>query len=82
MHDRAYMYSLRHPMPVCFSIQGKHPAFLFVKCCFDITLNKHGIMITNTSDDLNLDNNTVVVSYKKSKTLHVISPRKIGYELD
>ena len=39
-------------------------------------------MITNTSDDLSLDNNTVVVSYKKSKTLHVISPRKIGYELD
>ena len=39
-------------------------------------------MITNTSDDLNLDDKTVVVSYKKSKTLHVISPRKIGYKLD
>ena len=55
---------------------------MFVKCCFDITLNKHGIMITNTSDDLNLDDKTVVVSYKKSKTLHVISPSKIGYKLD
>ena len=38
-------------------------------------------MITNTSDDLNLDDKTVVVSYKKSKTLDVISPRKIGYKL-
>ena len=39
-------------------------------------------MITNTSDDLNLDDKTVVVSYKKSKTLQVISPSKIGYKLD
>ena len=39
-------------------------------------------MITNTSDDLDLDDKTVVVSYKKSKTLYVISPSKIGYKLD
>ena len=48
-----------------FSIQGNHPAFLFVECCFDIyTLNKHSIMIANTSDDLGLDDKTVV-SYKQ-----------------
>ena len=75
------MCSLRHPS-LFFSIQGNHPAFLFVKCCFDITLNKHSIMITNTSDDLNLDDKTVVVSYKKSKTLHVITPPKIAYKLN
>ena len=39
-------------------------------------------MITNTSDDLNLDDKTVVVSYKKSTTLHVITLPKIGYKLD
>ena len=49
---------------VCFSIQENHPVFLFVECCFDIyTLKKHSIMITNTSDDLSLDDKTVV-SYK------------------
>ena len=39
-------------------------------------------MITNTSDDLNLDDKTVVVSYKKSKTLHVITPPKTAYKVD
>ena len=34
-------------------------------CCFDITLNEHSIMITNTWDDLSLDNKTVIVSYKQ-----------------
>ena len=38
-------------------------------------------MITYTSDDLSLDK-TVVVTCKKSKTLHVITPCKIGYKLD
>ena len=35
--------------------------FLFVDCCCDITLNKHSTMVTNTWDDLNLDDKTVVV---------------------
>ena len=35
--------------------------FLFVNCCCDITLNKHSNMVTNTWDDLNLDDKTVVV---------------------
>ena len=39
-------------------------------------------MITNTSDDLNLDDKTVVVSYKNSKTLYVITKPKIAYKLD
>ena len=54
-------------------LQGNHPAFLFVDCCFDITLNKHSITIANNLDNLSLDNKTVVVSY---------TPRRIGYKLD
>ena len=49
-------------------VQGNHPAFLFVDCCFDISLNKHSIVITNTWDswdNLSLDNKTVVVSCKQ-----------------
>ena len=38
---------------------------LFGECCFDITLKKHSIMITNTGNDLSLDNKTVVISYKQ-----------------
>ena len=38
-------------------------------------------MMTNTSDDLSLDK-TVFVTCKKCKTLHVITPCKIGYKLD
>ena len=53
---------------------------LFGDCCFDITLNKHSIMITNTGDDLSLDNKTVVVSYKQ--VYDVFPPRWIGYKLD
>ena len=63
MHDRVYI--CRHvflkAILVCFSIQGNHPVFLFVDCCSDITLNKHSNMVTNTWDDLNLDDKTVVV---------------------
>ena len=50
---------------MCFSTQGNRPAFLFIACCFDITLKKHSIMITNTWDDVILDDKTVVVSYKQ-----------------
>ena len=53
---------------------------LFGDCCFDTTLNKHSIMITNTGDDLSLDNKTVVVSYKQ--VYDVFTPRWIGYKLD
>ena len=67
MLDRVYIF--RHVFfkatPVCFSTQGNRPAFLFIACCFDITLKKHSIMITNTWDDLILDDKTVVVSYKQ-----------------
>ena len=63
MHDRVYMCSLRRPS--LFSYTRDHPAFLFVECCFDIyTLNKHSIMINNTSDDSSLDSKTAV-SYKQ-----------------
>ena len=66
MHDRVYIF--RHvffkAIPVCFSMQGNHPAFLFVGCYFNITLNKQSIMTSNTWDNLSLDDKTVVVSYK------------------
>lgn len=67
MHDSYYIF--RHvffkAIPVCFSIQGKHPLFLLVDYCFDIILNKHSIMITDTWDDLSLDDKAVVGSYKQ-----------------
>ena len=40
MHDKVYIF--RHVFfkatSVYFSIQGNHPAFLCVDCCFDITI--------------------------------------------
>ena len=60
MHNKVHPSILVH-----FSIQGNHPVFLFVDCCFDITLNKHSNMIANTLDELSLDDNTVIVSYKQ-----------------
>ena len=64
VHDRVYMCSLRHPS-LFFYTTEPYPAFLFGRCCFDIhTLNIHSIMITNTWDDLTLNDKTVV-SYKK-----------------
>ena len=70
MHDRVYIFRdvFLKAIPVCFSIQGNHPAFLFVNCCFDITLNKHSITISNTWDDLSLDDKTVVLAINKCKT--------------
>ena len=63
VHDRVYMWSLRHPgLFFC----TREPSWVFV-CSgfFDIhTLNIHSIMITNTSDDMSLNNKTVI-SYKK-----------------
>ena len=53
---------------------------LFGECCFDITINKHSIMITNTGNDLSLDNKTVVISYKQ--VYDVLTPRRVGYKLD
>ena len=45
---------------------GWNPIILFVDCCFDIyTLNENSIMITNTWDDMSLDDKTVIVSYKQ-----------------
>ena len=67
MHDRVYIFRqvFLKAIVVCFSVQGNHLTFLFVDCCFDITLNKHRFMITNTWDDLSLDDKTVVVGYKQ-----------------
>ena len=68
MHDRVYIFQhvFCKAIPVRFSIQGNHPVFSFVDCCFDITLNKYSIMITNTCalDNLSLDDKTVAVNYK------------------
>ena len=66
MHDRVYMCYLRHPSLFFYIPSFYTPSFiLFVERYFDIyTLNKHSIMITNTSDDLSLDDKTVV-SYKQ-----------------
>ena len=71
VHDRVYICSLRHPPSLFF--YTKEPSCVFVYWVllwysYMCTLNKHSIMITNTSDDLSLDDKTVV-SYKKSKTL-------------
>ena len=69
MHDKVYIF--QHvsfkAIPVHFSIQGNHPTFLFVDCCFDITLHKHSIIIANTCalDNLSLDDKTIVVNYKQ-----------------
>ena len=72
MHDSYYIF--RHvffkAIPVCFSIQGKHPLFLLVDYCFDIIPNKHSIMITNTWDDLSLDDKLSLVVINKSKTFY------------
>ena len=66
MHDKVYIF--RHVFfkstSVYFSIQGNHPAFLCVDCCFDITI-KNSIMITNSWDDVSLYYRTVVFSYKQ-----------------
>ena len=66
MHDRVYMCSLRHPIQSVISIQIKgtmlHFCLLTVALKF-YTLNKHSIIITNASDDLSLDDKTVIVSY-------------------
>ena len=37
-------------------------------------------MITNTGNDLSLDNKTVVISYKQ--VYDVLTPRRVGYKLD
>ena len=63
MHDRVYMCSLRHPS-LLFLYKGTmlHFCLLTVALKF-YTLNKHSIIITNASDDLSLDDKTVIVSY-------------------
>ena len=66
MHDRVYICSLRHPPSLFF--YTKEPSCVFVYWVlllysYMCTLNKHSIMITNTSDDLSLNDKTVV-SYK------------------
>ena len=54
---------------------------MFVDCCFDIyTLNENSIMITNTWDDMSLDDKTAIVSYKQVQ--EIFTPFRIGYKLD
>ena len=60
VHDRVYTWSLRHPSLFFYK---REPSWVFV-CWgfFDIhTLNIHSIMITNTSDDMSLNNKTVII---------------------
>ena len=59
------MCSLR-PSQSAFLYKGTiRTVNLFVDCYFDITLNKHSIMITKTWDGLSLDDNTVIVRYEQ-----------------
>ena len=69
------MFYLRHPS-LFFYTSEPYPAFCLLSVLIFITLNKHSIMIANTSDDSSLDDKTVVVSYNcinKSETFNLMT---------